>query len=133
MVEEGRPRLERARHARDVYFDEDVVGKVGAGIHEEGPVEEILAVGEAVEILDESHRVLPGHRVAEGAGIDPGFLLLSEEAEVLYKCTEFYSPENERTIRWNDPELAIDWPIDNPILSEKDANAPFFKDAELAR
>jgi dTDP-4-dehydrorhamnose 3,5-epimerase len=60
-----------------------------------------------------------------------GFCVLSEEAEIFYKCTEFYSPEDERTIRWDDPGLAIHWPIKNPILSEKDANAPFFKEAEL--
>lgn len=60
-----------------------------------------------------------------------GFCVLSEEAEIFYKCTEFYSPENERTIRWDDPELAIEWPIENPILSDKDAKAPFFKDLEL--
>ena len=60
-----------------------------------------------------------------------GFCVLSEEAEIFYKCTEFYSPENERTIRWNDPELAINWPTKNPILSEKDATAPLFKDAEM--
>jgi len=60
-----------------------------------------------------------------------GFCVLSEEAEVFYKCTEFYSPEKERTIRWDDPDLAIDWPIRNPILSDKDATAPFLRDAEL--
>jgi dTDP-4-dehydrorhamnose 3,5-epimerase len=60
-----------------------------------------------------------------------GFCVLSEEAEIFYKCTEFYSPENERTIRWDDPELSIEWPIKNPILSEKDSAAPLLKDAEL--
>jgi dTDP-4-dehydrorhamnose 3,5-epimerase len=61
-----------------------------------------------------------------------GFCVLSEQAEVLYKCTEFYSPDDERIIRWDDPELAIEWPINSPILSERDMNAPFLKDAELA-
>lgn len=60
-----------------------------------------------------------------------GFCVLSEEAEVFYKCTEFYSPEKERTIRWDDPDLAIDWPVETPILSDKDATAPFLRDAEL--
>jgi dTDP-4-dehydrorhamnose 3,5-epimerase len=60
-----------------------------------------------------------------------GFCVLSEQAEVFYKCTEFYSPENERTIRWDDSDLAIAWPEKHPILSERDANSPFLKDAEL--
>jgi len=60
-----------------------------------------------------------------------GFCVLSKEAEVFYKCTELYSPEDERTIRWDDPELAIDWPIKTPILSDKDRIAPLFKEAEL--
>jgi dTDP-4-dehydrorhamnose 3,5-epimerase len=57
--------------------------------------------------------------------------VLSEEAEFFYKCTDFYSPKDERCIRWNDPDLAIDWPINDPVISEKDAAAPLFKDAEL--
>jgi len=60
-----------------------------------------------------------------------GYAVLSEEADFFYKCTDFYSPRYERCIRWNDPELAIEWPVDNPILSDKDAAAPLFLDAEL--
>jgi dTDP-4-dehydrorhamnose 3,5-epimerase len=60
-----------------------------------------------------------------------GFCVLSEEAEIFYKCTEFYAPEHERSLRWNDPDLAIEWPINDPILSERDAVAPFLKGAEL--
>jgi dTDP-4-dehydrorhamnose 3,5-epimerase len=60
-----------------------------------------------------------------------GFCVLSKEADVFYKCTALYSPEDERTIRWDDPDLAIEWPIDNPFLSEKDSAAPLLKDGEL--
>ena len=59
-----------------------------------------------------------------------GFVVLSEMAEVLYKCTEEYQPENERGIVWNDPDIDINWPVDNPILSEKDRKLPMLKDAD---
>jgi dTDP-4-dehydrorhamnose 3,5-epimerase len=60
-----------------------------------------------------------------------GFCVLSDTAEFSYKCTDFYFPDYERAIRWNDPDLAIDWPIQEPILSEKDASCPLLRDAEL--
>ena len=60
-----------------------------------------------------------------------GYAVLSEGAEVYYKCSDFYSPEFERSIRWNDSDLSIGWPIKDPVLSKKDANAPLFKDAQL--
>ena len=60
-----------------------------------------------------------------------GYCVLSDEAEVLYKCTDLYAPQHERSIRWDDPELTIDWPINNPVLSDRDANAPVLNEAEL--
>ncbi|HUT69593.1 MAG TPA: dTDP-4-dehydrorhamnose 3,5-epimerase [Desulfatiglandales bacterium] len=60
-----------------------------------------------------------------------GFCVLSERAEFFYKCTDFYAPEFERAIRWDDPGLAITWPIRDPVLSEKDVAAPYLRDAEL--
>ena len=58
------------------------------------------------------------------AGLAHGFLVLSETAEFLYKCDDFYDPAEERGIIWNDPDLAIDWGIDIPILSKKDKLHP---------
>ena len=57
-------------------------------------------------------------------GFAHGFLVTSEVAQFEYKCTELYHPEDEISIAWNDPQLAISWPIETPSLSTKDAAAP---------
>ncbi|MFP4315332.1 MAG: dTDP-4-dehydrorhamnose 3,5-epimerase [Desulfovibrionales bacterium] len=67
-------------------------------------------------------------------GFAHGFYVLSERAQIVYKCTQYYAPEHERTLRWNDPDLGIAWPIPKdvqPVLSDKDAGGVFFKDAEV--
>jgi dTDP-4-dehydrorhamnose 3,5-epimerase len=65
------------------------------------------------------------HQLWVPAGFAHGFLTLSEQAEVLYKTTDFWSRDCERAIRWDDPDVAIDWPMEAaPLLSDKDAVAP---------
>lgn len=67
------------------------------------------------------------------SGFAHGFFVLSEQAEVLYKTTDYYAPEHERCILWNDPDVGIDWPLggQEPILSVKDQRGCRLKDAEV--
>ena len=65
-------------------------------------------------------------------GFAHGFLVLSGSADFAYKCTDFYAPEHERTVLWNDPALAIRWPLEGePIVSDKDRRAPVLQAAEV--
>ena len=61
-------------------------------------------------------------------GFAHGFLVMSDSADFEYNCTEYYHPEDEHCLMWNDPEVAIDWPINDPILSEKDKKGLSLKD-----
>ncbi len=70
----------------------------------------------AVELSDENHR-----QIYVPPGFAHGFCVLSESADIFYKCTDYYYPEHERTLLWNDPAVGIRWPLEvEPILSEKD-------------
>jgi len=62
-------------------------------------------------------------------GFAHGFVVLSEVADVVYKVDNIYAPDNEGGIIWNDPELSIDWPVDEPIVSEKDGRWPTLREA----
>lgn len=73
----------------------------------------------AVELNDENRL-----QVWVPRGFAHGFVVLSDVADVFYKCDEYYSPSDEYSVRWNDPALRIDWGIDTPTLSARDAKAP---------
>lgn len=77
----------------------------------------------AVELSEQNRRQLWVPR-----GFAHGFLVLSETADFFYKCDDFYSPENEVSIRWDDPAIGINWSIEKPSLSAKDADAPLLAD-----
>lgn len=77
----------------------------------------------AVELNDDNRRQLWVPR-----GFAHGFVVLSETADFAYKCDNNYSPDHEIVVRWNDPELAIEWGVSSPLLSARDAAAPLLKD-----
>jgi dTDP-4-dehydrorhamnose 3,5-epimerase len=104
------------------------------------------AVGEILDVAVDLRRSSPtfgnwyGLNLSEAnkhmlwipAGFAHGFHVLSENAHVLYKATDFYDPEGERTIAWNDPGLKIDWQLaEPPIISAKDSFGVSFKEAEV--
>ena len=80
----------------------------------------------AVELTEENKKQLLVPK-----GFAHGFVTLTEGVEVEYKVDEYYSPENDRSIRYDDPEIGIDWGVANPILSDKDLNAPLLKDSDV--
>lgn len=77
----------------------------------------------AVELSEENKRMVMIPR-----GFGHGFVTLTDNVEFLYKADNPYAPESEGGIRWNDPELNIDWGLQNPVLSDKDKVNPFLKD-----
>lgn len=79
----------------------------------------------AIELSEENHS-----QFWMPPGFAHGFSVLSDEAIFAYKCTSFYSKENERAVIYNDPDLKIDWKVENPTVSEKDLKAQFFKNIE---
>lgn len=79
----------------------------------------------AVKLTDENKRQLFIPK-----GFAHGFLTLTDDVEVQYKVDEYYDPECDRSIRFDDPEIGVDWEINNPILSDKDVKAPLLKDSD---
>jgi dTDP-4-dehydrorhamnose 3,5-epimerase len=81
----------------------------------------------AVELNDENHVML-----YIPPGFAHGFISLTENVHLLYKCTNEYDPQADAGIRWNDPDIAVPWPVGNPIVSAKDAALPFLKRANIS-
>ena len=73
-----------------------------------------------------------GQQLYVPAGFAHGFLVLSDGADIIYHCSSFYDPDDEQSIRWDDPDLGIDWPLEgiDPIVSDRDAANPFLADKE---
>lgn len=80
----------------------------------------------AAELNDENHNIL-----YMPPGFAHGFVSLTEDVHLLYKCTSEYDPQADVGIRWDDPDIAIPWPVDHPIVSAKDAELPFLQQEEL--
>lgn len=78
----------------------------------------------AVELSEENHRQL-----WVPPGFAHGFCVISESADFSYKCTDYYQPQFDAGIAWNDPDLGINWPVTSPTISDKDAKLPRLKDA----
>jgi dTDP-4-dehydrorhamnose 3,5-epimerase len=78
---------------------------------------------EGHELTDENARQL-----YIPVGFAHGFYVVSEVADVVYKCSSYFSPETEREVAWDDPDIGIDWPVREPLLSERDKNAPRLPD-----
>ncbi|HYE95251.1 MAG TPA: dTDP-4-dehydrorhamnose 3,5-epimerase [Rubricoccaceae bacterium] len=76
-----------------------------------------------VELSGENHRQL-----WVPPGFAHGFCVLTDEADFLYKCTAYYDPTDEGGVRWDDPDLAVAWPIEAPMLSDKDRALPLLRD-----
>lgn len=80
----------------------------------------------SVELSAENKRQLLVPR-----GFLHGFLTLTDDVEFLYKADNLYNASADRNIRWNDPDINVDWGIENPIVSEKDSKAPYLKDSDI--
>jgi dTDP-4-dehydrorhamnose 3,5-epimerase len=114
--------------------------------HSQGKLVSVL-LGEVFDVAVDIRRGSPTYKRWHGlklsaenkrqffipAGFAHGFQVLSESSLFCYKCTDYYSPQDEVTIRWDDPELGITWPVAVPVLSERDAKAPSLRDILVER
>jgi len=106
-----------------VYVVQGSVWDVAVDVRRNSPT---FAKFVSEELSDENRRMMyiPG-------GFAHGFCALTDNVHIVYKCTNEFSPEHDSGIRWDDEEIGIDWPIDAPILSERDRNLPLLREAVL--
>jgi dTDP-4-dehydrorhamnose 3,5-epimerase len=137
----------------DVRFVQDNQSKSGAGVlrglhyqvvRPQGKLVQVLA-GEIFDVAVDLRKSSPTFGRWTGvtlsamsrcqmwipAGFAHGFVVTGESAEVLYKTTDYWAPEGERCIRWDDPMIGIDWPVVAPVLSDKDRNGKSLAEAEV--
>jgi dTDP-4-dehydrorhamnose 3,5-epimerase len=103
-----------------VYVTQGIVFDVAVDIRKDSPT---FGKWVGITLSSEKHQ-----QFYVPPGLAHGFCVVSEQADFHYKCTDYYHPEDEGSIRWDDPDIGIEWPINNPLLSTKDANAPYLKD-----
>ena len=109
-LQKTRPQGKLVRCSRGFVYDVAV---------DVNPESETFGQYVGVELSEDNHRLLwipPGYA--------HGFCVLSDVADLQYKCTDLYFPEDEGGLIWNDPEVGINWPIEEPVLSEKDKELP---------
>jgi dTDP-4-dehydrorhamnose 3,5-epimerase len=118
-------------------------GLHGQSPHPQGKLVRVLE-GEIFDVLVDIRRGSPAYgkfvtanlssenfrQIYAPPGLIHGFVVLSESAQVAYKCTDFYHPKSTFGVAWNDPELGIPWPVDEPTLSPKDAAAPLLSEVQ---
>jgi dTDP-4-dehydrorhamnose 3,5-epimerase len=144
-----------AEHGIDFDFVQDNHSMSGKGIlrglhyqikHPQGKLVRVIS-GEVFDVAVDIRKNSPWFGKWTGAtlsadnkrmfwvppGFAHGFYVVSDQAEFVYKCTDFYAPEHERSILWNDPDIGITWPLDgnDPVLSDKDRQAQPFVQAEV--
>jgi len=105
-----------------IYVISGAIFDVALDIRRESPS---FGLWHGAVLSDENH-----HQLWIPPGFAHGFCVMSEKVDLVYKCTDYYHPEDEGGIIWNDPELKIEWPIANPIVSEKDSKNPTLRAIE---
>ncbi|HCU05892.1 MAG: dTDP-4-dehydrorhamnose 3,5-epimerase [Gammaproteobacteria bacterium GWE2_42_36] len=103
-----------------IYATRGQIFDVAVDIRQDSPT---FGQWASVILNDQDH-----HQFYIPPGFAHGFCVLSEEADIFYKCTNYYNPSVELTLRWDDPDVGIEWPIQNPLISPKDQNGKFLKD-----